>query len=1135
MEFLITKSFKTMKKKSVIRGAIPLMWNKKCLRIMRLTFLFLFVGLMQVSASLYSQSTKLSLDLRNTRVSDVLEAIERQSEFRFAYSAEFIDMNRKVNVDIKGKSIEQTLSVIFEGTDVKYSINNRHILLFNDEMPPSETMQQKGISGKVTDSFGSPLPGVSVVVKGTTNGTITDADGNYSISNAPENATLQFSFVGMKGQEVVVAGKTSINVKMEEETVGIEEVVAVGYGVQKKVNVIGSISQITSDKLTGRSVPLLSSALTGQMTGVSVITRSGAPGASSTIRVRGVGSFGASPEALVLVDGIPGNINDVRPEEVESISVLKDASSAAIYGARAANGVILITTKAGKSTKVKVNYNAYGGFVAPTALPEMLNSWDYALAYNEASGTQRYSADDIAKFKDGNDPVNFPNSNILKEVLDHKGFQTGHDLTLSGGNEINQYYFAVGYLSQDGIVEKNNYSRYNARLNMISALTPKLKVTTRLSGVTSQINEPASPGSGDVFRVTDGIIRESSRVPSVYASILPDGSFGLGPASVGTPVSRLKSASFYENPRWKFAGNVDVTYKPIDDLIITAIGGYNFIFDETRTFRSTQQLSDLITVGPSNLVQTGERTQYKTLQTTVDYNKDVENHHFSVLLGYSFEQQEFRDMVGYRDKFPSNELPYIDAGAPDNQQVSGGGYDWAIQSVFGRIKYNYNEKYLFEATVRNDGSSRFPETRKYGLFPSLAVGWRISEEPFVKNKLAWLTNLKIKASWGKLGNQNIGNYSWQSTYELGRDYVFGGSIRQGAAMLKLTDPNLHWENTQTADIGFESSVFDGKLNFNISYFHRKTSDILYKPTSSVSKILGMNLSEMNTGSLQNNGLELELGHENKIGEFKYHVNANFTLVNNKVLDLGVGNVTQPNGLVGNGSNLFIGYPMQLYYGLTTDGVFIDQTDIDEWYLKNDQSSINPKASAKPGDFRYVDISGDGMVDLANDRKVLGSQIPKYNYSLNLGFEYKGFDFSAILQGVAGVKGLLDGFSGFAFYNLGNVQEWMWNGRFDPANPTRYPEYPRLQILGNSIGVNGQLSDFWTLNASYIRLKNIQLGYSMSPGLLKMMRVDGLRVYVSSENPLTFHNYRKGWDPEINSNGAFYPILATYTFGINIKF
>lgn len=1104
---------------------------------MKVTTLLFFLALFQVSANTYSQQIRLNLKFEKEKLENVFNQIEANSEFSIFYKNELIQNSKEVTGDFKNALIFEILDQVLKTENLGYTIKNKLIMIVpkSDGTTEQNFQQQKSVSGKITDSSGASLPGVSVVVKGTTNGTITDSDGTYSISNIPENAKLQFSFVGMKSQEISFAGKTTINVVMEEETVGIEEVVAVGYGIQKKVNVVGSISQISSKQFEGRSVPLLSNALTGQMTGVTVITRSGAPGASSgTIQVRGVGSFGATPDALVLIDGIPGNVNDVSPEEVESMSVLKDASSAAIYGARAANGVILIKTKAGKSDKVKVSYNAYGGFVKPTALPEQLNSWDYALAYNEASGTQRYSASDIEKFKNGSDPVNFPNANMLNEVFNRNGFQTGHDLTLTGGTDINKYYMSVGYLSQDGIVEKNNFTRYNARINMVSRLTPKLKMTTRITGMSSQIKEPAVPGGKDVTRMS-GIIINATRYPSVYPTILPNGDYGIGPELGGTPVAWINSSSFYENPTWKFNSNVDVEYKPINDLVVSAIGGYNFSYSEEKLYNSTMRLNDNVTMGPSNLNQISGRTQYQTFQTTADYNKTIGQHALSLLLGYSFEKQGFRNMVGSRDRFPGNDLPYLDAGSPSNQQTSGSGYDWAIQSIFGRLRYNYMGKYLFETTVRNDGSSRFPTSQKYGVFPSLAAGWRVSEESFVKDNYPWISNFKLKASWGKLGNQNIGNYPWQSTYQLGRDYVFGGALVPGAAMLTLTDPNLRWESTQTSDGGFESSLFKGKLNFNVSYFYRKTTDILYKPTSSVSTVLGMNLSEMNTGSLKNTGLEIELGYQSQLGEFKYHANGNFTLIKNEVLDLGVGNVTQPNGLVGNGSNLFIGHPMQLYYGLVTDGVFLDQADIDAWYLTNDQTSINPKASARPGDLRYVDISGDGKVDLSKDRKVLGSQIPKFNFSFNLGFEYKGFDFSAMLQGVAGVKGMLTGYAGNAFYNLGTVQQWMWDGRFNPASPTRYPAYPRLQVLGNSAGVNGQVSDFWVLNASYLRLKNVQLGYTLTPSILKMLHVDGLRIYASAENLVTFNHYRKGWDPEINSGGDFYPILATYTFGINLKF
>jgi TonB-linked SusC/RagA family outer membrane protein len=1133
-----------MKNKSInLKAQLFYALLKKIPIAMRITLLLLFVLTFQLQAEqIYSQDAKISLDMKNATIEKVLQTIEEKSDYYFLYNSRLIDVDRKVSVRVRNAPIYAVLEKLFKSENVEFEVKGSQIILSPREMYSQITavanalqQQKKTITGTIVDATGMPIIGANIVEVGTTNGTVTDVDGKFSL-NVDNNATIHISYIGYLDQEINTEGRTSFDVTLQEDMKTLEEVVVVGYGIQKKVNVIGSISQISSEQLNSRPVPLLSNAISGQMPGVTVITRSGSPGSSpGTIRIRGEGSFGATPDALVLIDGIPGNINDVRPDEVESISVLKDASSAAIYGARAANGVILITTKAGKTTKVKVDYNGYAGFVTPTSLPELLDSWDYALAYNEASGTERYSAEDIEKFKNGSDPVNYPNSNMLKEVLSRNGMQTGHDLTLTGGSDISQYYLALGYLSQDGVVEKNNYSRYSARLNMTSFLTPKLKVISRFAGFSSQIKEPAVPGGKDVFRMTDGIIRNALRYPSIYSTRLSGGEYGVGPESGGTPAAWLDSPSFYKEPSWKVSSNILVEYKPLKDLVLSAIGGYNFSYTETKLYRSTMKLNENVTMEPSSLTQTGGRTQYQTFQATANYDKSFKKHNISVLAGYSFEKQGFRNMTGYRDKFPGNDLPYLDAGSPDNQQSSGGGNDWAIQSVFGRLKYDFQEKYLLESTVRYDGSSRFPPTKKYGFFPSLAIGWRLSEEALIKDSYPWIDNLKLKASTGRLGNQEIGNYPWQAVYNLGRDYVIGGVLTQGAAMTTLTDPTLRWESTQTSDVGFESSFWKGMLNLNASYFYRHTTDILYKPTSSVSTVLGMNLSEMNTGSLNNTGWEFEIGHVNKTGEFNYHINGNFSIIKNEVLDLGVGNVTQPNGLVGNGSDLFIGYPMQLYYGLTTDGVFLDQEDIDVWYATNDQSSINPKNSARPGDIRYVDISGDGKVDLSNDRKVLGSRIPKYTFGLNLGFDYKGFDFSTLIQGVAEVNGLLSDWAGFAFFNLGTVQKWMWKGRFDPANPTRYPEYPRLQILGNSTGVNGQLSDFWVLDASYLRIKNIQLGYTLPESITDKLKIERVRIYASVENLHTFNNYRKGWDPEINSSGAYYPILATYTFGINLKF
>ncbi|PXV61009.1 TonB-linked SusC/RagA family outer membrane protein [Dysgonomonas alginatilytica] len=1098
------------------------------------TLIFTFFIISSLASQNYEQNTKLDLNLSDATLGEAIKTIEKQTDFVFFYNNSEIDLTKRVDINIRNGTLKEVLSKIFSG--YSYRIENKKIVLLakKDDQPTEK------ITGKVIDPSGEAIIGASLLVRGQSTGTITDIDGNFNI-DAAKGAKVQVSYLGFQPKEFTVGADKNYTIALEENPQLLNEVVVVGYGVEKKVNVIGSIAQITSDKLENRSTPQLSNALTGQMSGVTVIQNSGKPGDSSgKIRIRGVGSFGATPDALVLIDGIPGSLNDLNSEDVESISVLKDASTAAIYGARAANGVILVTTKIGKQTgadgKVAISYNGYLGFNKATQLPQFVNSWEYATLYNEAVGREEYTADVIQKLKDGSDPDNYANSHYLREILDNKGFQTGHDVTLNGGSSANKYMISFGYLSQDGIIEKNNYSRYNGRANIVNQISPKLILTTRLSGMYSKREEPNVPGGDDAEGMV-GIIQKAVRFPGLYPSILSDGSNGPGPEQHGTPISWINSDSFYENPKFSANANLRLDYKPIKDLQLAAIGAYTYSNDEERGFKSTMKLAGGRVMGPSELRHMMDKTTYKTFQATADYNKTVQKNQFGLLVGYSWEQEDYRKVQGTRDKFPGNDLPYLNAGSPDNQTATGTAYGWALQSFFGRFKYNFDERYLFESTIRYDGSSRFPKDSKYGLFPSVAGGWRISEENFIKENgnLDWLSSLKLKASWGKLGNQNIGNYPYQTRFGLGQNYPFGDNFTQGAAVITATDPTIRWEATQTIDGGLESIFWNGLLSFNANYFHRKTTDILYQPSGSVSSILGQKVSVTNTGKLKNTGWEFEIGHRNKIGQVTYNINGNLSIINNKVLSLGVGNIQQLNGMVGNGSDLFIGHPMQLYYGYRSDGVFLDQADIDSWY---DQSKVTPKPQA--GDIRYKDISGpdgvpDGVIDPEYDRVPLGSQIPNYTFGLNIGVEYKGLDFSMLIQGVSGVEGFLQGYAGFAIWSGGNIQRWQADERFDPKNPIRYPKYPRIESLGNTIGPNTQTSDFWILDASYVRVRNLQLGYTIPKNILDKMKIAGMRFYIQAENPLTWKKYREGWDPEISTDGSYYPILETYTFGINLKF
>ena len=1124
---------------------------------MRITLLLLCLFAFQLHSELtYSQQTKISLNMKNSSIEKILQTIEEKSEFYFLYNSKLIDVDRKTDIRVKEESIASILNRLFNKEDVEYEVQGTQIILHPKEMnrfatqliADAQQQQKKQITGKITDEKSEPIIGANIVEKGTTNGTVTDIGGNFSLK-VEEGAVLYISYIGYLDQEINTVGRTAIDVILQEDTKTLEELVVVGYGIQKKVNVVGSIATVDGKELDGRAQSSVISSLTGKMPGVTITQAGGRPGEQiGTIRVRGIGSFGAEPNALILIDGIPGNLSDVNPNDIANISVLKDASSAAIYGARAANGVVLVTTKMGNEGKVAVTYNGYAGVNKPTALPEMVNTWEYAEALNRAEGITRFTEAEMQAMKDGGMPDLFGNDNYIKEAFSGDGFQTGHDLAVTGGNDRSHYYTSFGYLNQNGIVPKNNYTRYTGRLNLTSKFTDKLDMAVRLRADNVKVEEPNTAGSIDNTRMM-GLIQGSLRFPGYRPAVLSDGSWGGGFKNFGTTQAWLASKSLYEKPIVRFNSNIQFNYRPIDGLVVSAIGAYNFASTREKMFKATLPIKIdgvEIVLGPSRLEEKFYNTAYKSFQGTVNYTKTfLEAHNLDLLAGYSWEDETQRDVEASRDNFPSNDLPYLTAGSPENQQNLGGGYDWIIQSFFGRLQYNYKERYLLESTLRYDGSSRFPVNERFGLFPSAAIGWRLSEENFIKGneKLDFINNLKFKASLGVLGNNNIGNYAFQSVYDLGRDYnyPFGGTMMQGARLTTYTDPNLKWETTRTADVGFETILWNGMLSAEVSYFYRYTYDILYRPNASASAIFGLNMSQVNTGELSNRGWEFSLGHQHRIGNVRYGVNANFSYIKNKIETLGVGDVELANGMIGNGSDLFLGYPMQPYYGYKTDGVFLDQSDIDSWFTHTDQSAMGAnKNNTQLGDIRYLDISGpdgvpDGKVDPTYDKVYLGSRIPKYTYGVSLNAEYKGFDVNVFFQGVGGVSGLLNNYAGFAFWSEGNIQRWQYEGAFDPQNPTRYPKYPRLSNPGNAVGVNTQLSDFFVRNASYLRLKNVQIGYTIPQYLLTDTFISNIRIYAAAENPYTWHHYPPGWDPEINSSGEFYPFLKTITFGLNIKF
>lgn len=1013
------------------------------------------------------------------------------------------------------------------------------ILLFCCFCGTVSAQSLREINGTVTDASGEPLIGVSVLVKETSNGTITDINGKFNVNAAIGN-TLQVSYVGYTTQDVKITSISPLHVVLKEDTKHLEEVVVVGYGTQKKVNLTGSVSSITADELANKPVMSTAQALAGLAPGLSVLTNSGNPGASATVRIRGTGTFSnASNDPLVLIDGLSGNIDDVDPADIQSISFLKDAASASIYGNRAANGVILIETKKGTEGKTTISYSNSFGWQKVTEMPDFLPSWEYAEYYNMAMrnmGRQNtYSEDQIRKFKDGSDPDNYPNVNHLKWLMESgSGFQHQHNISIQGGNSKTSYNVSLGYRNQEGMTAKTSNERMTALVSLKSEIAKGLIMNISLNAYNNKYHAPN--GSGGI----GAIIGYSVREPSIYAGQKSDGTFGY--QDNYSPEAWLNSESFVENISRNVRGTGQLTWEtPIKGLSLIGKAGVSYWTGFDKSYEAETYFDDNKTVGPSNLSVNSYNNTYTTFDAMATYEKQIQDHAFKILVGTSVEQSYDRSLYGYRNTFPNNYLYELSSGDKSTANNSSDLKENALISYFGRINYSFKDRYLLEGNFRYDGSSRFAKNNRWGLFPSVSVGWRISEESFWKeSKISNVfDNLKFRASYGVLGNQNIdkddkenkGNYPYQQTYSLGHDYVFGGTLLSGAYLPTYKNQDITWEKTAITDFGIDFSLFNGALSGTVDYFYKYTSDIL--SSVEVAGIMGRAVGESNVGAVSNKGIETMLTYNGKIGRaFRFSISPNFTWLKNAVEELSNGATEEIN------NNRIVGQPIGIIYGYETEGLFVDQTEID-----NAPAQLVDKGSLKPGYVKYKDISGpdgkpDGKVDAQYDRKVLGSTTPKFYYGLNLTASYKGFDFAALLQGLGGHKRLIGSYMAYAFYNGGQIQRWQADNCWTTENPDKWAEYPRVETL-NMNHPNLQTSDYWLRNASFLRVKNVQLGYTLPKALTKKVGMEQVRIYVSGQNLFNFSSFYKGWDPEneINTGDGpnYYPLNAIYSFGFNFKF
>ncbi|MBW8332301.1 MAG: TonB-dependent receptor [Prolixibacteraceae bacterium] len=1005
--------------------------------------------------------------------------------------------------------------------------------------------QEKSVTGKVTDENSEAIPGVAVVVKGTSLGTITDYDGNFKISVPSGNTVLLFSFVGFDGQEVDVSTTVTVNLQLKQSTIGLDEVVAVGYGTQKKVNLTGSIESLKGDDIAKRGTIQTSQALQGMAAGVTVTSNNGRPGKEGAlIRIRGIGTINdTSP--LVLVDGVSSSLDAVDPNDIESMSILKDAASASIYGSRAANGVILITTKRGKTDKVSVTYKGSVGFTTPIEIPKNATAWDYMALYDEANGNDLrsdlgvpggtiYGADKINASKIATDRDAFPNSDMMRESYQKRAAITQHYFGLSMGNDKLRSNTSINYTLQDSHFPNSGYNRYGIRSNNSYTMNKYIDFGFDLSINNSSYKDAASN------ILIEGLMRQ----PAIYQTRYSNGIWGANYAGIPHAMQYIYDGlvmNYQDSEETK--AKISATFKPITGMRIDltyaptiATSSYKNVNKTTSVFDYKTGLAISNPIGwYSNLAtmnETRETTREDDINILVNYNKSLGKNDFTVLGGFQYLTNNFNNLYAYRQGNNFQQFEEINAYDPTGMTNSGYSNEWALMSYFGRLNYSFEGKYLLEANLRYDGSSRFANGYKWGVFPSFSGAWRFSAENFMNN-FNWLTNGKLRASWGELGNQSGlgGNYPFALNVATNQYTVFGGVLNPGYAPVNYALTDITWESTRMIDFGIDLSLFKSKLDVTFDWYKKDTRDILLN--MAIPAVMGYaNSPKQNAGAVENKGWDLSVSHNNTIGNFYYKLTGILSDVQNQITDLG-GLAPQVSGV----HVKQVGDPIDALYGYVADGLFSSFADARAY-------TVAQFGKLQGGDIRYanqltVDTDGDGIFDASDskiagdDRVVLGNPIPRYTYSMDIYTSFKGFDFSMFLQGVAKRDGYVSGWLAYPFSNGSTLLEQHLD-RWNEANPNPDAAYPRLSI--NQHSNNTQPSSFWQVSAAYLRLKNVQLGYTIPSHLFANKSVAGVRFYANGTNVFTSSKMPLGMDPESpESVQNSYPLISTYTFGVEVKF
>ncbi len=1134
-----------MKKKLFAIGE-PSPILKQFLRVMKLSIFFLVVASLHLSASVYSQNEILTLKMEKVSVKEVLSIIESQTDLTFFYQEEQLASAPPVTINEIEQSVDVILGKVFANSSLDFRIVDKHVVIFPAAKPEVIVQQQgKTVSGTVVDANGEPIPGASILIEGTTTGTITDMDGNFSLVGVPEDAVLVISFVGMADERVAVDNRSRFDISMREEILGLDEVVVIGYGTRQKRNLIGAVDQVTSSTIEDRPVANTMQALQGAAANLTIQQRSMNPNDNSmNINIRGVSTMNNN-DPLVIIDGMiteMESLNELNPIDIDNVSVLKDAGSAAIYGSRSSNGVILVTTKRGtKSGKPVVRVNSMIGIQEPNVLYAPVKGYENAIIKNQAwingGSSPVYSPAEIREFQQNGDGQWFLDG-ILRNAL-----QQNYNASISGGTESSTYMISTGYFNQESnFVGGYGAERFNFRTNLVNEIG-KLKVSAIMAYNRTMQNAPNSS--------VGNLIVDGGRIPPYYTYKMKaeNGHYLINDVlSEFNPLGLLEAGGFQKHDNDNFLGNLNVELEVARGLTAKGLVGLDLSANH-RYIRGMEvpfYASETATIPNSYANRTRNTEDYNekkyilNTQFLLDYNRTFGGmHNVSGLLGasnesYTRQANEIRKLYTDRDLgLPESETE-IDPGSYNTPAQT---QERSIYSIFGRAGYNYMDRYYGELSFRYDGSSKFAQDYRWGFFPSISTGWRVSEENFMSGYRERIGDLKIRGSYGVLGNQNVADYSYFTTYTVyTNSYGFNNEAVSGTGF-DFGNSELQWEESANFNIGLDATLLQNRLYLSLDYFNKVTSNILLTPV--VPTVFGGAVARENAGKMKNQGWEATIGYNLKTGDFSHDFRLNMADSKNEVTDFG-GN-EQINSSDQMQKIIREGLALGSYFGYKTDGLF-------QSYEEIANSALPIGATVQPGDIRYEDKNDDGVID-DKDRQVLGNAFPRYTFGFIYDLKWKGFDFNMLMQGVGKRDMFLRGELVEPFHS--NYSYVIYRHQLDywtPVNPNA--EWPRLSSPGSASNTNNyqKSSDIYIFNASYLRLKNIQLGYTLPKKLTAKAGIQKLRININAQNLFTLSNV-SFIDPESTefgnnmggtgglgaNSGRNYPTLKYYGFGLDLEF